>query len=1096
MPRRTLTRIAIAAAAALAAGAADATAQEARLLRQPTIAGSQIGFEYGGDLWIVGKDGGEARRLTSTPAFESDPHLSPDGRWIAFTSTRTGTPAVYVMPVEGGDAKRLTWHPAAAYARGWSPDGKEVVFASERDAAPVAYDRLWTVPAGGGLARMLPAYMGERGAFAPDGRRLVVDRVDRWDVEFRNYRGGQNTPLTILDLRDLSETRLPNEDRTTDTQPVWLGGTIYFLSDRDYATNVWGYDVASRQLRQVTHFADADVKSLDGAGDALVVEQDGYLHLVDPASGQSKRLAVTLHGEFPWATPHWTDVSASIASASLSPSGKRALFGARGEVFTVPVEKGDARNLTRSPGAADRAPIWSPDGKQVAWFSDRGQGYRLLIGAQDGLTPPREIPLGDVKMAWTPAWSPDGGRIAFVDDHARLRVLEVATGRLTTADTDQTIWDRDAMAPAWSPDSRWLAYSKLFPNQYRRIVVWSLADGKARPVTDPLAHAVAPEWDRGGRYLYFLASTDLGLASAFANLSSEQARPTYGVYAAVLRATDPSPFPPESDEEAAAAAVASSPPPTAGSATKAAPTDSAVRVQVDFDRIERRIVPVPMPVRDYASVLAGPAGVLFVVERVPNQPAPTIHRFDVKTRKADVFLAGASNASISADGKKMLVRTGRTDWSIVGTEAPPKPGDGKLRVALQARLDPAQEWPQIFEEAWRIERDFFYASNLHGADWNAVHARYAPLVPFVRHREDLTYLLDQLGGELSVGHSFTGGGDRPAVDTVRAGLLGADLAVDGDRWKIARILTNESWNPDLRAPLDAPGVRAAPGNYLLSVNGVELTARDDPWRLLEGTVDRQTVLRLNDRPTADGSWTVTVVPVRSENALRQRAWVEDNRRKVEQLSGGRLAYVWVPNTAGAGFVSFNRYFFSQQDREGAVVDERFNQGGALDDYMVDLMGRHLIGGVSNEVAGAPPFRLPAAGVLGPKVLVTNELAGSGGDYFPWAFRQLKLGPLIGTRTWGGLVAACVPYPLVDGGYITSPCGAVYDARSHWVAENEGVQPDVEVLQDAKAVADGRDPQLEKAVAEALRLLATNGEKTPPEPALPVKARRPEARKAN
>ncbi|HTL05235.1 MAG TPA: PDZ domain-containing protein [Gemmatimonadales bacterium] len=1069
-----------------------APAQEARLLRQPSVSATQVAFAYGGDLWIVGREGGEARRLTSTPAVESDPQLSPDGRWLAFTSNRSGNPDVYVMPVEGGDPRRLTWHPSPDQARGWSPDGKSVLFASGRNTAPAAFARLWTVPAEGGLERLLPAPMAIRGSYAPDGKRLVYDRVSRWDIEFRNYRGGQNTPLTILDLASLEETRLPNQ-RTADTQPVWVGNTVYFLSDRDFAVNVWSYEVGRGTLRQVTHVTNADVKSLGAGGGALVVEQDGYLHLLDPASGALRRIRITLHGDFPWATAHWTDVSRSIAAAALSPTGKRALFEARGDIFTVPVDKGDARNLTRSAGAADRTPVWSPDGKQIAWFSDTGKGYSLMLGEQDGLAPPRAIPIGDAKYAYEAAWSPDGKRIAFVDDHGRIRVLELASGALTTADTDGNLLNLGGIGITWSPDSKWLAYSKAFANRFRRVMIWSLADGRAMPVTDALADAVSPAWDRNGRQLFFLASTDLGLASGWANISSIGRQVTRGAYVALLRATDSTPFPPQSDEEAQAA----SRPPAAGGGgappAPAAPADStrgpapgpprparpdsaASQVRIDFDGIGRRILSLQVPVRDYADLSSGAGGVVFLAERIPLQPGMTLHKYEMSKRRAEVFLAGVTRFAISADGKKALVQSGG-QWSVVGTEATPRPGDGRLQVALQANLDPAVEWSQIFEEAWRMERDFFYDPHLHGADWAAVHARYAPLVPSLRHRTDLTYLLDQLGGELSVGHSFVGGGDFPPVDTTRVGLLGADLVPEGDRWKIVRIYTGESWNPELRAPLDAPGLRVASGNYILEVNGTDLRAPDNPWRLLDGTAEKQTVLRVNTRPVSEGSWTITVVPLRSENALRTRAWIEDNRRKVDSLSKGQLAYVWVPNTGGGGYASFNRYFFAQQDKPAAVIDERFNSGGLLDDYMVDYMSRRPIGGVSNEAPGGQPFPLPMAGILGPKVLLINELAGSGGDYFPWAFHQLKVGPLIGTRTWGGLVASVVPYPLVDGGTITAPSTAVFGLNGEWPAEGEGVPPDLEVPLDAKSVAAGHDPQLERGVAEALKLLQQN----PPKP---------------
>ena len=1075
------------------------SATDTRLLREPTLSATRIAFAYGADLWVVPRDGGEARRLTSTPAVESDPHFSPDGQSIAFTSTRSGGPAVYLVPASGGDATRLTWSPAGEQARGWTPDGKSVLFASGRVSAPTAYAKLFTIPVAGGPATPLPAYMGFRGSFAPDGERIVVDRVDRWDVEFRSYRGGQNTPLTITTIADGTELRLPNQ-LTMDIDPVWLGEMIYFLSDRDWATNVWSYDTRTRALKQLTTFRDADVKALDGAHGMLVFEHDGYLYTLNPASGEPKRLSITVRGDFPWAMPRYADVTRAVQSAAIGPNGKRALMEARGEIFTVPVEKGDARNLTRSSGAADRAPVWSPDGRRVAWFSDEGQGYRLLVGEADGLGTPRVIAIGDVKMAWNPAWSPDGSRIAFIDDKVRLRTINMGTGTLNVIDTAGSANDRGVMVPVWSPDSKWLAYAKSFPNQFRRVVVWSLATGQRHTITDALASAGSPVWDRNGKWLYFLASTDLGLQSGWADVGSQTRTSTSAVYVALLRGDEASPFSPESDEERAIADSAAARLPAAP-VVPAAPPAAAVApatpprvptTTIDFTRLDRRTLALSLPTRDYAYLVPGPAGVLFVGERIDNQPGTTLHKWDMAKRRAESFATGVSAVSASADGRKLMWRAG-TSWAVVGAEAPPKAGDGALRLSLGMSLEPEREWAQIFDEAWRIERDFFYDPNHHGADWNAVRARYRPLVPFIKHREDLTYIIDQVGGELAVGHSFVGGGDYPTTDSSRIGAMGADLVADGSRWRIARILTSESWNPGLRAPLDAPGVKARVGDYLLEVNGVSVTTRDEPWKAFDGTADRQTVLRLAERASGEGAWTAMVVPVRSDAPLRQRAWVEDNRRRVDSLSKGTLAYAWIPNTGGPAVTAFDRYYYAQQDRQGAVIDERFNGGGLLDDYMVGAMARKPVGGVTDFVPGASGTRLPASGIFGPKVLLTNELAGSGGDFFPWVFRQTGTGPLIGTRTWGGLVNAAVPYALVDGGTITAPALAVFGPDG-FIAEGDGVPPDIEVLQDAQAVMQGRDPQLERAVREALRLVVEKNVVVPSRPAtMPIKARRPGGR---
>lgn len=1068
-------------------------AQGTRLLRQPTLSQDHVAFTYGADIWVASRDGGLARRITATPAVESNPHFSPDGRWIAFTSNRAGVASVYVVGVDGGDPARLSWYPAGSTARGWSPDGERVLYASSRGTAPSGYNRLWTVDRKGGPSTMILASWGNDGAFSADGRSIVVDRMTRWDLEWRSYRGGQNTPLVILNLRKLEETHLPNPDRSTDLHPVWQDGKVYFLSDRDWAMNVWSYDPATAALEQITHFDDVDVKTLSGGPGGLVIEQDGWIHLLDPATGRSRQLEITVRGDFPWAETQWEDVSSRATNASLSATGKRALFEARGEIFTVPVENGDARNLTRSSGAADRAPVWSPDGGQVAWFSDDGDGYELLIADQDGLSEPRRIDIGISKMVWETTWSPNGSHIAFVDDDVRIRVVEVESGDIRTADIGGTNLERGGMGITWSPDSKWLAYAKTHDNNFRRIVAWSAETGETLTLTDPLADATSPTWDRDGRHLYFLASTNLALGSGWANTSAMSASPTYAAYVMILRADDPTPFPLESDEEEVKDESAEEESAEEeGGDEEDEGGEEEDRIRIDMDGIERRIMALPMPVRRYGMALAGPEGSVFIGESVPNTPGMTLHKFSLSDREAKVFTQGVSQLSLSNDGEKMLYRSnGR--WSVVGTESPPESGSGGIEVKLRMRLDRIEEWRQMFDEAWRYEKDFFYDPDMHGNDWDAVRRRYRPLVQHVRHREDFTYVLDQLNGELSVGHSFVGGGDYPDVATPQIGLLGADFEAHEGRWRIQRIFTMESWNPGLSAPLDRPGIRAKEGDYLVGVDGVEITDHQDPYQILDGTVGRQTILHLNDRPTMDGAWTETVEPIRSESQLRQRAWVEDNRRMVDELSGGRLAYVWVPNTGGSGFVSFNRYFFAQQDKEGAVIDERYNGGGSLDDYMVDYMTRTLRAAITNEVPGGKPLLLPQ-GVLGPKVLLINERAGSGGDYFPWAFRQQKVGPLIGTRTWGGLVKSSVHYALADGGHLTAPDNAVFDPINNvWVTENEGAPPDIEVFMDARSVAEGRDPQLERAVQEALRLVNEQGTMNVTPPPFSKPSKRPGGR---
>ncbi len=1130
LPATALRVLLLAVAANVLASGAEAQtppaggAQGTRLLRQPTVSATSIAFAYAGDIWVVPREGGDARRLTSFQGVESSPRFSPDGRQVAFTGAYAGNQDVYVVPTEGGEPRRLTWHPGPDIVRGWTPDGKQVVLTSGRTNAPTAVPKLWTVSTGGGLPKPLPIPRVYKGSHSSDGRRIAYQAIAPTDVEWRNYRGGQAQPIRILEVADLSVTRLPWTG-SNDTDPVWVGDLVFFLSDRDLAVNVYSYTPATKQVAQLTRFRDFDAKALDGGAGAVVYETGGYIHLLDAATGRDRQVPITVRGDLPWTQPQWKEVSRFMSNGSLSPTGARALFEARGEVFTVPVEKGDWRNLTRSSGTADRAPVWSPDGTKIAWFSDASGEYKLMIGPQDGATPPRAITLEKPTYYFTPTWSPDSRHIAFTDEGLNLWYVNVASGAQKRVDTDQYMVPARTVSPAWSPDSRWIAYARRLPTQFHAVMVHSIADGRNYQMTDGLSDAVSPVWDASGRYLYFLASTNFALNTGWLEMSSLERPVTRGIYFAVLRADDPSPLLPESDEEPAPGAAARAPnvpdsaqrAPRGGTGAPVSPqaargdsarpgvaggTGATPLVRIDWPDMSQRILSLDVPARDYRSLAAGPAGVVFYTESVQNQPGFTLHRYDVKKRATAPFLSSIASFALSANGRKLLYSASgeqpggqpagqsAAQWGVVDSEKPAKVGDGRLRTELRAMIDPRLEWRQIFREAWRLERDFFYVKNLHGANWDEVYRNYLPWVEHVGHRSDLTYLLDILGGELSVGHSFVSEGDVPAVDAIPVGLLGADLEESQGHYRLTRIFTGENWNPELRAPLSAPGIKVAQGDYILAVNGVELRAPTNPFSLFQGTVGRQTVLRVNSRPVMEGSHDVTVVPVASEAALRSRGWVEGNRRLVDKLSNNRLAYVYLPNTAGAGYTYFNRYYFAQQDKQGAVIDERFNGGGQAADYIVDAMRRQLYGYFNNPVGERRLFTTPQAGIWGPKVLLINEAAGSGGDLLPYMFREAKIGPLIGTKTWGGLIGIWDQQPFVDGGSITNPRGGFINLAGEWDVENKGVAPDIEVEITPKDAAEGRDPQLERGVQEALRLLEADPARRATEPAAPVRVLRP------
>lgn len=1060
-------------------------AQGTRLLREPAVSDKSIVFEYANDLWTVDRSGGEARRLTSFVGTESAPHFSPGGELLAFTGTYAGNSDVYLMDARGGEPKRLTWHPAYEAVCGWSPDGKQILIASNRAGTPVGLPQLWSLSADGGLPVPLHVPNALRASYSADGRHLAFESL-RWQAEWKWYRGGQAAPIRIVSLPDLEETEVPGPV-SVNTHPVYLGNTLYFLSDRNGTFNVFAYDAGSERVRQLTDYDEVDVKSLAGGGGILVYEQAGTLHSLDPADGADKELTITVHGDFPWAMPHWKDVKKNVATASLSPSGARALFEARGEVFTVPAEKGDMRNLTRSPGAADRNPAWSSDGKKIAWFSDRNGEYALMISDQNGLFPPKEIKLEHPTFYFDLSWSPDSKYVAFTDADRNLWVVDVEKGTSRRLDTDRMAHPERTMVPVWSPDSKWIAYAKQLPNLFRGIMVYSLEGGKSLQITDGLSDAVSPAWDRSGKYLYFLASTDFGLNSGWLDLGSLERPVRRGVYFAVLSKDDPSPLLPESDEEKPALQ-----PERKDSSKKAEKSADSVAVRIDIAGIAHRILALPMPLRNYVSTHPGKAGILFVAEAdlpfYPEQtynPPLTIHRWEMEKRKATSFLSKIERFAVSLNGEKVLYRHG-DDWFISGAGSEPKAGDGKLKVELKMRTDPAAEWNQIYREAWRLTRDFFYARNYHGADWNAVYDKYAAYLPYVMHRQDLNYLLDLMGGELAVGHHFVFGGDLGDIESVPVGLLGADLAVENDLFRIKRIYTGENWNPNLQAPLAAPGVDVHEGDYIISINGIDLKPPIPPEAALEGLAGKQVTLAVNSIPSKVGARNVTVVPVPSESGLRRRAWVEDNRRFVDSLSGGKLAYVWLPNTAQAGYEYFNRYYFGQQDKQGVVLDERFNGGGLIADYIIDIVGRKLRGYFNNPVGNHDPWTEPLAGIWGPKVMLINEYAGSGGDMMPYMFRQGELGPLIGRKTWGGLVGIWDYPSLIDGGVVTVPRGGFYNLNGEWEVENQGIAPDIEVAMTPKDAASGKDPQLERAVTEALRLLKENPVRIMKEPKPPLR----------
>lgn len=1066
------------------------------LLQNPTLSRTRIAFQYAGEIWDVAREGGEARRLVAGEGQCLHPVYSPDGSRIAFTGYYDGNYDVYVVPAGGGEPQRLTYHPGPDKALGWSPDGRRVIFSSSRSTAR-DLPQLFSVAVAGGLPEQLPLPSGEEACYSPDGTHLAYTPFPQWQPAWKKYRGGQTARVWIADLSDSSIVKIPREN-SNDRDPMWEGDTVYFLSDRNGPVTLFAYDTRTKAVRQVVENPDGfDIASASAGPGGIVYHQFGSLHLYDSATGKSAPIPVSIHSDLPQLRPHFEKVEAGqVLHAALSPSGKRALFETRGEILSVPAEKGDARNLTRSPGVADRDPAWSPDGRWIAWFSDESGEYSLHLRAPDGLGPVRNIGLGQPpSYFYGPRWSPDSKKIAYTDKRLNLWVVDLDHPAPMKLDADLYDTPTGNLDPAWAPDSRWVAYSKQLPNHLHAIFIYDLDQKKSRQVTDGTSDAFSPRFDKSGKYLYFLAGTDTGLSAGWLDMTSLGHPVSSGAYAAVLRKDLPSPLAPESDEEAAAKAADAD----KGKAEKADDAKdgggkkddpkSPEPVRIDFDGLGQRIISLPVAVANYGALEAGSAGVIFLSsgpsaftdeESLELQSVPTdVTRFDLKTRKGEKVLEGIDGSSpgygglvsflVSADGSKLLYAR-KSKWSIAGSDKPAKPGEGALDLeGVRIEVDPKAEWRQMYREVWRIERDFFYDPHHHGLDLAKAERLYAPFLDGIASREDLNTLFEEMTGWLVVGHTFIRGGDTPKQDAIGVGLLGADYRVAEGRYQFAKILSGENWNPHLQAPLTAPGVNVKEGDFLLAVNGEPLSAEDDVYRLFQATAGKQTVLTVGARADGSGSRQVTVVPVGSESQLRLRSWMDANRREVDRLSGGRLAYVYIPDTAAGGFANFNRYYFSQVGKAGAILDERFNHGGDIADYIIENLKRTPQ--MVNTAREGSDVVEPAQAIFGPKVMIINQMSGSGGDALPWLFKKNDVGPLVGVRTWGGLVGIGGYPPLMDGGSVTAPRWGLYGTKGEWEVENIGIAPDIEVEQDPALMRQGRDPQLERAVQEALDLLA-------------------------
>lgn len=1072
---------------ALAATAAAASAQGTGLLRQPDLSASQLVFVYGGDLWLSDKNGQNPKQLTSHPAAEFAPKFSPDGNFVAFSASYDNNTDVYVVPVTGGAAKRLTWHPGADTVNGWSPDGKKVLFASNREVANSRSNQLYEVATSGGYEQKVMAAVAFEGRWSGDGSKLAYrpnNQAYSGASGWRLHRGGSTPPVWILDVKNQQLEKVPHPN-ANESNPFWLNNEVYFLSDRDNkAVNLFKYH--NKQVTQLTNNTDWDIRSASGYGNLVVYEAGGYLYQFDISTGQSQQLPVNIQTMSAQKRPQWKDAGKTLTSAQLSSTGKRVVVSARGEIFTVPTKEGTLRNLTQSSGVREFDGLWSPNGQQLAYISDKNSQHQLVLSSQDGMAQAQFYPLGKTGYFNLLAWSPDGGKLIYQDNHLNLYSFDLNTKKQQKIATSKR---RDQLQLSFSSDSRYLAYTLTEANYFSQIYLHDFQNGQSSRLTDGLSHASDPAFGDG--YLYFTASVNTGPSQVGLDLSTQERPLRQGIYAFVLQASGKSPLLPDTGDELVADKKD-----TDKDADKKDEntTKSAKKVRIDLDGLNNRIVSLPLPEKNYSELKVAADGALWFLER--SQPGasnegPTadntnngkLHRFDFKERKAVQVKEKLADFDFSSDGKQLLTIEAPATLAHGAAEAKTELKTIDLS-GLKTYIDPALEWQQIFDDAWRMQRDYFYDAKMHGIDWQAVYKKYQPLLAFVQRREDLNELLVEMIAELQVGHNRIGGGDLQQETPSKVGLLGADFVIQDGRYQLKTVFAGDRWNPFLKAPLATPGNSAKAGDFVLAINGEPLDESKNIYQLLDNTQGKQIQLTIADNTTGKNSRQISVEPIANENELRLWHWVENNRQQVEKASNGKIAYVYLPNTGGGGFYFFNRMFFAQVDKQALIIDERKNGGGQAANYITEILSRPFLSGWQDR--DGLPFTTPGGAIYGPKTMLIDQDAGSGGDFLPWAFKRLKLGKTIGTRTWGGLIGISANPNMIDGGFHVVPFFRFYTPDGEWRVENEGVAPDIELELDPIAVNQGRDVQLERAISETLQQLKTNPVRYPTQaPAMPT-----------
>ncbi|MTB51945.1 peptidase S41 [Lewinella sp. W8] len=1019
-------------------------------------------FTYANDLWIADRDGKNPRRLTIDEGREATPVFSPDGKLIAFSGEYDGNVDVFTVSAEGGIPKRLTWHPGDDVVSDFAPDGQGVFYATRRASFTGYHAKPFTVGLNGGYPEPLGVPTAYHAMYSADGKYLAYNPLPEAFQQWKNYRGGRFSRIWIQDLSDNSVEEIPiPESGANDVQPQWVGGKVYFRSDRNGEFNLYVYDPATKAVEQLTNYEDFPILDLGSGAGALVYEQEGFLHIFDPATKASKRIDINIKTDLLERRSRIVSGRRHIRSGGISPSAARVVMDYRGEIVTAPVEDGDVINLTNTPGVHESYPAWSPDGKTIAYFSDASGEHQLHLYDVKSKRA-REIKLGGTGFYANPHWAPNSEKLALVDNGRNLYVVETTSGKVSRVDADDHYFPgayRDLFG-SWSHDSRWLAYTKMTETNFEQALIYDTETGTIKPVSDGLSNVTEPTFSPDGQYLYLAASTDAGPVVNWFQQSSADMQSSNAIYLVTLRKDIVSPLKRNNDQEVIED--------EADEETEESEEEES-SVQIDFAGIEQRIIDLPISPGTYYNLAATKSGLLFISQ---GENGGQLMSFSLDSREAEPVMS-SNGFEIAGKGEKMLfVRNGRWGVAPVG-----KKSDDFIDLSgLRVKVDPMAEWKNIFYEAWRVNRDYFYDPGMHGVDWDAMKEKYEVFLPHVTSQRDLYAVMRWMMSELGVGHHrFSGPAPlSEGPDRVSGGMLGADYEVVNGRYRIKKIYGGLNWNPDMRSPLTEPGVNVAEGEYILAVDGENLAGSDNIFRLFEDKANRNVTLTVGPNPDGSGARDVVVTTIRSENGLRNRDWVEGNLRRVHEATDGRVAYVYVPNTAGAGHAYFKRYFFPQVDKEAIIVDERFNGGGQIADYYVELLSRPYQNSWTYRYG--KDQHAPLAAIHGPKVLLVNEAAGSGGDLFPYLWRQYDLGPIIGKRTWGGLVGV-LGYPeFIDGGSVTAPNVAFWDKDGYRV-ENEGIAPDIDVDQLPAEVMQGRDPQLERAIEEVLKMLERSPEPT-------------------